>query len=152
MRREVKEKTIKKLPKPSKRKMMKTWTRAVLGCCGLIRFWKYTSENPRAFLVGWLCSARQRRVQVTVMKSAHHLRVFFPKIGTDSVIRKKHTRKVIIVRRTTEHLTLASQKCQSHKTQSKSEKEVQLISLKETWEGSVNGILGRSCNREKGTS
>lgn len=31
VRREVKEKIIKKLPKSSKRKMMKTWTRVVWG-------------------------------------------------------------------------------------------------------------------------
>lgn len=35
-----------------------------------------------------LCETK-RRAKVIVMKTAHHFRVFFPQINTDSVIRKK---------------------------------------------------------------
>lgn len=86
----MKEKIIKKLLKSSKRKMMTTWTRVVVGCCGLIRFWKYTSEKINGISGGLagLCETK-RRAKIMVMKTAHHFHGLFPKIDTDSVIRKK---------------------------------------------------------------
>ena len=96
----MKGKIIRKLLKSSKRKMMTTWTRVVVGCCGLIRFWKYTSEKTNGISGGLavLCETK-RRAKVMVMKTAYHFHGFFPKIDTDSVIRKKKKkiRKVIIV-------------------------------------------------------
>ena len=97
----MKGKIIKKLLKSSKRKMMTTWTRVVVGCCGLIRFWKYTTEKTNGISGGLavLCETK-RRAKVMVMKTAHHFHGFFPKIDTDSVNikkKKKKIRKVIIV-------------------------------------------------------